>query len=156
MRCNSRRICFWSGIFTIYYALRESSPRHRAHRQQQEDIRLSSYLQVTPITASPLQYLPPSARQRFFSSLAFGENGLRAINDPTALNGLTPTQAYQILSLFGLQSTVPLIGGLQSSTPLDALIMSNTASAPAACHFFERLVGQEGQCTYGGIICCGF
>ncbi|EIC29602.1 hypothetical protein [Methylomicrobium album] len=113
---------------------------------------LNKYLQTTPIPQSPLRFLSHTHRlKEFLSSLYFGPRGLTSYKTP-ALEALTPTQAYQILSLFGLQSTVSMLTSLVPVTPLDNVIMTNTTAAPAiSCIFGRDGPGCEAR---SAAICC--
>lgn len=61
---------------------------------------LQTHLQTA--TSSPLDRLSPAAKQRFVSSLIFTEYGLGSFQY-SALNELSATEIYQILSLFGVE-----------------------------------------------------
>jgi hypothetical protein len=93
---------------------------------------LDAYLQQTPMAVSPLRFLSPSNRQLFLAGLGFGNYGLGGLHY-TDLEGLTATQAYEILHLFGWQSTVQLIDGLRAVTSLDKLIISTGSASPLEC-----------------------
>jgi hypothetical protein len=88
--------------------------------RSQED--LDAYLQRNPMAESPLRALSPVDRQLFLSGLVFSENGLA--NFPYRdLEGLSATQAHEILALFGWQRMVTSIEGLRVESALDKLIM---------------------------------
>jgi hypothetical protein len=59
---------------------------------------------------SPLMALSPGARQRFIASLGFNENGLVSYRYDDLARELTASQAYRLLSLFGVQRTTHLLG----------------------------------------------
>ena len=77
---------------------------------------LRSYIASTPADLSPLFYTTPQERNAFVASLRFGRNGLIDFNY-MPLKQLRAAQVYQLLSLFGLQSTSYLVG----STAADAV-----------------------------------
>lgn len=67
---------------------------------------LGTYLQTTP--KSPLNYLPPGARQHFLDGLVFSDSGLGSFRY-TELESLPATKIYQILSLFGAERTTSMV-----------------------------------------------
>lgn len=71
---------------------------------------LKRYLETT--TDSPLDKLGASARGNFLKSLVFAKGGLGSYSY-VELSGLTVTDAYRILSLFGAQSSVSSIPNLK-------------------------------------------
>lgn len=66
------------------------------------------YMQSTPRELSPFAAMDRESRTRFVQSLKFNEKGLTEF-DYTVLKGLTPSQVYRVLSLFGMQSGTPLL-----------------------------------------------
>lgn len=90
---------------------------------------LVAYLAGTKLTLSPLHYLDPDARARFLASLSFNTNGLTSFSYQDLLD-LTPTQVYQILSLFGVQDMTPSLQGLPIETPTDQQIMESGMITP--------------------------
>lgn len=69
---------------------------------------LSAYLR-TAGPDSPLMALSPGARERFFESLRFNENGLVSYRYEDLGRELTVSQAYRLLALFGAQRTAHLV-----------------------------------------------
>lgn len=75
------------------------------------------YLQSTPKNISPLMAMDPVSRDRFVRSLRFNEKGLTEF-DYTALQSLTASEVYRILSLFGMEAGTYQIQA-REVTPLD-------------------------------------
>jgi hypothetical protein len=65
---------------------------------------LAGYLAVDHGPRDPLVALSPPARARFLESLRFGPNGLVSFQSGDIQAELSATQAYSLLSLFGLQA----------------------------------------------------
>lgn len=82
---------------------------------------LSSYFQST--RNSPLDDLPPAAKQRFIDSLVFTRSGLGSYRY-TELEGLTGTQVYQILSLFNAERTTAMVTKVPASSALGTAVMN--------------------------------
>lgn len=95
---------------------------------------LERYTNLVPISISPLRYLSQQNRTLFMESLKFNDRGITGFRYDV-LESLSPTQAYEILALFGVQSATNTVVGLVSSTPADSLIMQPglSCSAYAAC-----------------------
>lgn len=83
-----------------YYAWREKMDWLLAPIHSRAD--LAGYLKATATSGSPLDVLPPAARQRFLASVRFGPHGAGTFNF-SELQYLSTPQVYRILSLFGLQ-----------------------------------------------------
>jgi hypothetical protein len=83
---------------------------------------LSAYLDST--SESPLNRLSEPARERFIDSLVFSDNGLGSYRFDDLEAELSATQVYQVLSLFGVEYTTPLLQGARVSTEVDKAIMS--------------------------------
>lgn len=71
---------------------------------------LSAYLKRSADSDSPLDALPPDARQRFLASLRFRNGGLASLSYADLLR-LNAVQIYRILALFGAQSATQSIAG---------------------------------------------
>ncbi|HUA78742.1 MAG TPA: hypothetical protein VL997_00100 [Dyella sp.] len=98
---------------------------------------------------SPLRALSPLNQALFLNSLKYNEKGITTIRYDV-LESLTPTQAYQILSLFGMQSLTPSLK-LKSVSPLDEQIMSITPSLlPLKDYYCEG----KGTCRQGANQAC--
>lgn len=82
---------------------------------------LSEHLRTTP--DSPLALLKPAARERFVASMKFTKAGL-ASYAVTELEALTASQVYEVLALFGLERTTPMIQNAQVLDDADAAIMA--------------------------------
>ncbi len=94
------------------------APIHSAHD-------LSSYLRTQEGQAGPLSLLAPDARRRFVRSLTFNDSGITGFNySELAESGLTATDAYKLLALFGVERTTSMIKSLVVETELDRQIMS--------------------------------
>ncbi|MCI2245672.1 hypothetical protein L3067_13770 [Xanthomonas sp. PPL568] len=84
---------------------------------------LSTYLAKNEPSDSPLNHLSPAARKRFLESLKFNENGVTSFYYADIESQLTSSQAYALLSLFGLQSTLQFMPKLRTTTDGDKEIM---------------------------------
>jgi hypothetical protein len=93
--------------------------------------KLETYLKNTPPSRNPLDRLSSSAKKRFLKSLRFNEKGLTSFSYAD-LEGLTATEIYRILSLFGVQSDTSAIKSARIKSETDALIMQspNVACGP--------------------------
>lgn len=72
---------------------------------------------------APLLKLSNQARGNFLSSLKFNEKGLTEF-DLGALREMSPTDAYLVLSLFGLQGGAGEVSRTHEATDTDAMINS--------------------------------
>lgn len=97
--------------------LRRSAPVHSAAQ-------LADFLAKTRITGSPINALSPTAKARFLNSLRFNETGVTSFYYADIESELSSSQAYELLSIFGLQSTLSIMSKLRASTPEDKQIMS--------------------------------
>ena len=94
---------------------------------------------------SPLSELTPGARQRFIQSLTFNEHGLTSFQYTDLEAELTPSQIYQILSLFGAQDVTPLLENARIANNLDSEIMGKTGDGvvvPLGDHMDYQCVGR--------------
>lgn len=99
---------------------------------------------------SPLMVMAPLNRRLFLDSLRFNEKGVTTLRYDV-LESLTPTEAYQILSLFGMQGLTPQLN-LRGSSPLDKKVMSITPSLlPLKDYYCEG----KGTCRQGSNVACG-
>lgn len=106
---------------------------------------LNSYLANDRLGNSPLDRLSPGAKARFLSSLKFNSQGLTEYNYSELVTELSPTEIYQILSLFGVQSSTSLLKGADVTSKSDRAIMATPAllkdhkdyrcSGRATCHY---------------------
>jgi len=84
------------------------------------------------LDGSPLRYLSRPALERFLSSLQFNENGLTSYRYSDLELELTPSQIYQVLSLFGQQHGTPMLRGAKIRSQLDMEIMAGPVPGVAA------------------------
>lgn len=84
---------------------------------------LANYLASTRNQRTPLGMLSPVARRVFTDSLTFNENGLTGFNYKVLEAELTPSQAYQLLSLFGAQRLASMLKNARVETQTDKLII---------------------------------
>jgi hypothetical protein len=81
---------------------------------------LDTYLHTTPIVESPFQYLSLVDQKIFLTEVVFDEGGVASF--PTdVFEGLTVTQAYEVLALFGWQAVVPALPGLRVGSAVDPI-----------------------------------
>lgn len=73
--------------------------------------------------SSPLENLSSNSKWSFIGSLVFGESGLASYRYDLLEQELTATEIHEILSLFGVQNTTPLIRGAEIRSEADMLIM---------------------------------
>lgn len=81
---------------------------------------------------SPLDWLSSNAKWEFIGGLVFSDRGLASFRYDVLAKELTPTQIYQVLSLFGVQRTTPMIKGAKVVTETDRLIAEGTHISSAA------------------------
>lgn len=81
-------------------AHREKNVAMAAIKSREE---LTSYMLTTPLQKSPLSFLSKEGRQSFLDSLTFNSNGVTGFRFGSLEEELTPTQIFQVLSLFGAQ-----------------------------------------------------
>lgn len=84
---------------------------------------LAEYMKSVPSDQSPLSALSPGAKARFINGLTFNEKGLTSYNYADLKAELTASQIYQLLSLFGVQHTTPLIRGARVQNDTDRAIL---------------------------------
>lgn len=111
--------------------VRRNAPVHSA-------VQLAAFLAKTTSTESPINALSPAAKARFVNSLRFNETGVTSFYYADIESELSSSQAYELLSIFGLQSTLSVMPKLRASTQEDKQIMSafgrETASMIMADH----------------------
>jgi hypothetical protein len=81
---------------------------------------LDVYLRTTPST--PFDRLSSDAKQRFLSSLVFGDKGVGSFRY-TDLEALSASEIADILRLFGVERTTSLIKDARVSTEADREVM---------------------------------
>lgn len=84
---------------------------------------MKNYLATTPIENTPLGVLPEIEREIFINSLVFTRRGLASFDYSVFSYGPTATEVYNILALFGSQSTTPFLPGLTIASEADNSIM---------------------------------
>jgi hypothetical protein len=78
---------------------------------------------LTTNLTSPMDRIPEAARRTFLDSLVFTDWGLGSYSyEPLAAN-LSPTEIYQILSLFGVQSSIGAIPELVAQNPTERAML---------------------------------
>jgi hypothetical protein len=112
---------------------RDDSPIHQIRSAAE----LDEYLRTA--SSSPLDRLAPVARQQFVTSLVFTENGLGGFSY-TELEGLSATEAHEILSLFGAERTTPLLSKVRISTASDKVVMQQ--ALPSGDHKGYRCIAR--------------
>jgi len=83
---------------------------------------LSNYVKTTP--HSPLDHLSAAGKQHFIDSLVFTRDGLASYRY-SELEGLTATEAHQILSLFGVENTIGMVARLRVTTDGDRSVIQS-------------------------------
>ncbi|GLQ89131.1 hypothetical protein [Dyella flagellata] len=106
---------------------------------------LTAYMARTSAADSLLNLLSPAAKNRFLSSLQFNEKGITSFSYADLEAELTPSQIYELLSLFGIQRTVPLMKGARVVDDTDRMIMANPikhqcTGAHASCTLHKKLI----------------
>ena len=112
---------------------------------------LARYMASQKSLVGPLSYLSPGARGRFLASLKFGDGVLGGFRHDDIAAELTPGEAYELLSLFGVQRVLPMIEGLQPKTEADRLIMSMNTMRPDIYEY--ECVSRRTCKLAGGYIC---
>lgn len=110
---------------------------------------LQRYLQTTP--DSSLHRLPASARQMFIDSLVFTPRGLGSYSY-LPLQTLSVTEIHQILSLFGVQTSLEAIPGLRARTAAEHLMlrpMSRPGRPNSQCYMGDK--GTYCRVTQGSV-----
>lgn len=114
------------------------------------------YLKNVPLSESPLRFLSPSGRERFLASLVFGESGVGGYQYSDLQVELSAAQVYEILSLFGLQSTASLVKGLKVSDALDAVIAAPRDHDPGGPGKRCATPQNPRACVYSAASICAF
>ncbi|MCD7099703.1 hypothetical protein [Stenotrophomonas sp. MMGLT7] len=97
--------------------IRKTAPIHSAEQ-------LAGFLAKTKDTASPIDLLSPVAKARFVDSLRFNETGVTSFYYADIESELNSSQAYELLSTFGLQSTLAFMPKLRVDNAKDREIMT--------------------------------
>lgn len=85
---------------------------------------LTAYLAAAGNRTTPFTRMSDAARGRFIQSITFNENGITGFSYQDIQSEMSPTEIYQLLSLFGAQHVTPLIRGAIARTALDRAIMA--------------------------------
>ncbi|KOR42696.1 hypothetical protein ADT25_13870 [Xanthomonas oryzae] len=96
--------------------IRKSAP---VHSQAQ----LAEYLTKAKESDSPLNLLSSQARARFVDSLKFNERGVTSFYYADIESELSSGQAYDLLSVFGLQDTLHFMRNIRVSNDRDREVM---------------------------------
>lgn len=94
--------------------------------KSQADLR--QHLQQNARGAIMLRKLSPASYRIFIDSLVFNEKGLASFNYGVLEDELSVSEAYEVLSMFGMQHTVHHLPGLKAKTKTDLLIRQMLAS----------------------------
>jgi hypothetical protein len=101
---------------------------------------------------SPLHRLPPVQRERFIGSLVFTPEGLASYSFLPLEKGLSVSEVYRVLSLFGAQSSIAAIRNLHpaseaESAMLDVSGISAMAAMPSWAHGICVISGESRSCV---------
>jgi len=133
--------------------LRKNAPVHSAAQ-------LAAYLAAPKGSDSPLDSLSPAARARFVDSLKFNEGGVTSFYYADIESELTGSQAYALLSLFGLQGTLQFMPNVRVDSDSDRDIMrafgSSTPGIPLPDDHNDYWCSGRATCSRNvGSICTG-
>lgn len=110
------------------------------------------YIRGIGIENTPLKKLTLESRHRFIESLRFSKSGLASFDYTDLEHELTATEAYKLLSLFGLQSTTSSLEGLRIKDQVDRLIVNPNVATFIDYKSYECI--KPGTCEVaGGRIC---
>jgi hypothetical protein len=95
---------------------------------------LHRYLRENP--ESPLHRMSDKARRRFISKLVFTPKGLGSFSH-LELSGMSVSDAYRILSLFGQQGLIRAVPGLKAESKLEEsmLLLAPSPQAIGPSHY---------------------
>lgn len=82
--------------------------------------------------------LRSQAQAEFISSLVFSDKGLASYNFKVIEDSLSVTEAYELLSLFGVQDTIRHLKGLKVKTTADLLIQRKHMTPLSCCEESEE------------------
>ncbi|WP_080932981.1 hypothetical protein [Xanthomonas albilineans] len=133
--------------------IRKNAPIH-------SETGLAGYLAKANNADSPFNALSPAARKRFIDSLKFNENGVTSFYYADIEAELSSSQAYALLSLFGLQDTLRFMSKLRVDSDNDRDIMhafSNRGPGlPPGQDHEDYWCSSRANCTRtAGSICTG-
>jgi hypothetical protein len=89
---------------------------------------LADHSSSIALACSPLRYLSESGRRSFLASLTFNEKGLSSFRYADLEAELSPTQIFDILALFGVQHTTPMLTKARQAAPLAAPVPGDCRS----------------------------
>lgn len=111
---------------------------------------LQVYERLTDPTLNPLNVMTPVNKKYFTDHLTFNEKGISGFSY-APLTGLSTTEAYRVLSLFGVQDDIRLIRDLQIRTEQDRIIMQLSPDLSPIDHpdywCSGRATGAQGMAT---------
>jgi hypothetical protein len=111
-----------------------------------------SHLRTTP--TSPLFALGPAQRKQFIASLVFTSQGLGSYSNLPLSQGLSVSQAYKVLALFGAQSAIAEIPGLPlpqdevEARMVQLSLLSPMAAAPRWAEGTCVVHGRDVRCRH--------
>ncbi|QAU24123.1 hypothetical protein EO087_09075 [Dyella sp. M7H15-1] len=116
---------------------------------------LKACIARTPVDSSPLNYLSPAAKSRFLSSLQFNEKGVSSFSYADLEAEMTPSQIYEVLSLFGIQRTVSFMKRARVMNDTDRLIMGMPNAPLGQCNGGNMPGLPLPGCDHDGYRCVG-
>ncbi len=115
---------------------------------------LQRYERQTDPGLNPLNALTPLNRRLFIDKLTFNEKGLSSFSY-AALAGLSASQVYRILGLFGVQTDIGLIRELRIRRPEDQAILQAAPARSPTEHLDYWCSGRATCAQQVGTICTG-
>lgn len=112
---------------------------------------LTRYLSSHAHTKTPLDDLSPTARARFLKMLVFSDRGLASFDYKDLENELTPTQIYQVLSLFGAQGATAEMSRAKVRSETDRLLLSQV---PTLKCLKDKKCVSRATCSMSNFDCC--
>lgn len=112
---------------------------------------LHAYVAAHAKQRTPLDVLSPVARRVFLDSLSFNAKGLTSFNRAVLEDELTASQAYEVLSLFGVQRLTPMLHRARVETATDRLITSPRMAPQGSCGINTPTQGTG--CDHDGYRC---
>lgn len=112
---------------------------------------LNQYLNTHATTKNPLDYLSAPAERRFLEELVFTDHGLASFDYKDLENELTPTQIYQVLSLFGAQGATAELSRAEVRSETDRLLISEVPTVQ--CYKDHKCVVPH-TCSFSNFDCC--
>jgi len=100
--------------------------------------------------SSPLMLIPEPDRSDFLNSIVFSKGGIGQYYYAPLTKWLTPVEAYQVLALFGQQSSITLLPDMVAETSLDREVLSLSATKSNGESNFGLPCATLGGCGQGG------